>query len=342
MQILSRSVPLLLLSFSLLRITQAAVLSTPISISQNEVLNGTLAGGVPTQFRAIPLPERGGNIEKWDCLELAVRILPNLALLDFTDWIRPEQWTMSAPGGLVVGISLSGAQRGVRGIESRYVIWGIYETVKDMIINDEPHAAIYQLKWQENIVGTLAFFHSHLLSLSSNDTVGNVTEDVLYVPFLNGTHPSLLVVPPPDTSALVASDPGLEVQNVVISRSYDRLLNPYGTFINILSLLTDAAEHSENLAIRSPFTAFVGSFGAVQATVSGPETSKPMLRPPFFKYRYLCEGLGALSQQLISKRRKARSDQLFPEFKIILFLDGVQIGTVHFEPAGGTSASTAI
>lgn len=331
MQILLRSITSLVLSSSLLCATQAAVLSIPISISQNEVLNGTLTGGVPTQFSAIPLPERGGTLEKWDCLELAVKIIAGLAHLDFNEQIRPVRWSSGAPSCLLIGVSLSGTQRGIRGIEARYVIWGIYETVKGMISNVEPHAAIYQLKWQGNIVGALAFYHSHVLSLPSNETISNLTQDVPYGYLSNIADPAQLVLPSPNVSALAAPTPGLTVAFQVVSRSYNRSLNPYGVFINILSPLLEAAEHSENLAIRSPFTAPVGSYAAVQATVSGPENSKSMLRPLFFKYGYLCEGLVGLSRDLISPRRKAQLDDLYEEFKIRLFIDGVEIGVVHFE-----------
>lgn len=332
MQTPLRSTTLLLLSFLLLRTTQAAVLSIPISISQNEVLNGTLTGGVPNQFSAIPLPERGGPLDHWDCLEMAVKIVANLALLDFTAQILPVRWGVGAPSGLIIGVSLSGTQSGVRSIEARYVIWGIYEIVKGMINNDHPRAAIYQLRWQGQTVGALAFYHSQTLGLPSNDTFGNNTQDVPYGYSLSITDPALLAVPSPNISALAAPWPGLTVAFEVVSRSYDRSLNPYGVFINLLSLLLEVAEHSANSAIRSSFTAPVGSYAAVQATVSGPESSKSMSSPPVFKYGYLSQGIAGASRELIGMRREAHTDEFFEEFKISFFVDRVEVGTVHFEP----------
>lgn len=334
MQVLLRSTTLLLLSFSLLCTTQAAVLSIPIPISQNEVFNGTLTGGVPTQFSAIPLSERGGPIDKWDCLGMAVKIVANLALLDFTERLLPVRWGDGAPNGLIIGVSLSGTQSGVRSIEVRYVIWGIYEIVKGMINNDEPRAAIYQLRWQGNTVGALAFYHTRTLSLPSNDTIGKNTQDVPYGYSLNIIDSALPVVPSPNISALAAPWPGLTVELEVVSGSYDRSLNPYGVFINMLSFLLEVAEHSANSVIRSSFTAPVGSYAAVQATVSGPESSKSMSEPPFFKYGYLSQGFAIVSRQLISMRRKEHPDAFVEEFKIFLFIDRVEVGTVHFEPGG--------
>ncbi len=327
----SRSIFLLCLTLLLLRTTQGAVLSTPISISQTDALNATLTGGVPSQFSAIPQPERGEPIDKWDFLELAIKIVAFLARLDFTKQIQPDRWSADAPSDLVIATSLSGTRRGVRGIEARYVIWGIYEAVKAMINNDVPHAAIYLLKWQGNTVGTLAFYHPWTLSLSRNDTIDNITHDVPYASLSNITDPAPLVVPSPNMSIKGTPTPGLKVAYGVVSGPYDHSLNPNGVFINILSLLLETAEHSENMAIRSPFTAPVGSYDAVQATVSGPASSKSMTQPPFFKYKYLCEGLVGLSMEL---RRRRQPDEFFDEFKVVFFMYNMEIGVVHFHPGG--------
>jgi hypothetical protein len=330
----SRSIFLLCLTLLLLRTTRGAVLSTPISISQTEALNVTLTGGVPSQFSAIPQPERGEPLDKWDFLELAIKIVAFLARLDFTKQIQPNRWSADAPSGLVIATSLSGTRRGVRGIEARYVIWGIYEAVKAVINNDVPHATIYLLKWQGNTVGTLAFYHPWTLSLPRNDTIDNITHDVPYASLSNITDPAPLVAPSSNISVLATLTPGLRVAYGMVSGPNDHSLNPNGVFINILSLLLETAEHSANMAIRSPFTAPIGSYDAVEATVSGSGSHKSMTQPPFFEYEHLCEGLAGLSIELVRLRRRPQPDEFFDEFKLVFFMYNVEIGVVHFHPGG--------
>ncbi|MCJ1458632.1 hypothetical protein MMC28_009006 [Mycoblastus sanguinarius] len=322
MQIPSRSIGFLLFLFSWLCTTQAAAPNTPISIIQDVIINGTLTAGIPAQFSADPLLERGGDFDPFACFELAVRSVAALVAHDPTDQIRPAEWNID---GLTIEVSLSGVQqRRVRGIQVRYVIWGIYEAVKGMIVYHAFRATTYQLKWQGTIVGTLGFRSTQVLLLpNTDDANGNITQNVAYVPLSNSTDPALLVMQSLNTSASTASNTELEVQ--ILGLEGGRSLNPYAIFINILGLLVDAAEYSGNLAIRSSFTTTVGGSG-VQATVSGPETSKPMSRRPWLTYHWLCRGLGTGSEILVSSR-------YFKEFKIKLLLQGVELGNVDFRPS---------
>lgn len=334
MQIPSRLAVLLALFFKRVCISEAAALdirNSSITINQDELLNGTLTAGVPTQFEAIWEPQRGGAFDRFDCVALAVKVLSGLALSDSSDHIVPQGCTMGPDmGGFTIAVNLHGIPLRTRGIQVRYVIWGIDEAVKVFIQTNTFKVSVFDLKWQGNAVGCLVLYNTPLLRIPSNDTLSIITQDVSSLSLLNGTLPALLGAPSFNVSTLAA--PHFSIQ-FLRDDTHQAPLNPMKLFFIILALLLTAAEHPADQAIYQRFTATVDGSG-VQALVTGPQTSKPMMRPPVFKYSWLCKGLKITSEFLITTRR-------FEEFLIKLRVDEVEIGNVLFQSTGRTAALIA-
>lgn len=322
MLICLRSATLLLLLFSWFRITRTAATnaaSTPISINQNELFNGTLTAVVPTGFEAIVIVILGSKFLNIDCFHLAVTFLAGIATQEPTDQIRPVQ---RSSGDLIIGVSVSGTPPGTRGVQVRYVAWGIYAAVSSLIAEGQFQSTIYELKMQGTTVGKLAIYKKPQLSLPSGEATNNdTTQDVPYLSPLNDTDPTLQVVRSTNDSALA---PVLVDFQFIKRGPRARPLTPSGIFTNILAVLLVVLEHSESQPITELFLLAIGGSGVV-AAITPPETSKSLSTPPFLTYTILSQCMRYLSDALVRMH-------YWYEFRIKIIIDGVDVGGVQFEP----------
>ncbi len=117
--------------------TSAAALNPrPTLLSMTQLSTGAnlsdtvLTATVPAGFEVVPLAHRGSAIPDLICLDAAVRLMSHLADLNWEDVIEPEAKSVA---GVTIETSLTGTARGSRGIQVRYVIWGIYRVIQDLI-----------------------------------------------------------------------------------------------------------------------------------------------------------------------------------------------------------------
>lgn len=310
------------------QVAALAVQNSSISSSQLANVNANLTA-VPPAFDIRRLPKRGPAFDKFDCFGLATNLLSGMARSDTSNPLPPHQW---AAHGVRLELALTGARRGTRDVLTRYVIWGIYKAVGEMIQADDFGKSIFMLKWQGKFVGSLTFsplVPVPLLSIPSNDTMSNITQDLSPPSLSNNTSPVLLVNPSLKMNSLAA--PSFEIQ--VFGKSPYTSLDPSGVFMNMLGLLVAAADHPASETITSPFTVAVAEFD-VQVAVTGPTDGKPITTPPLFLYNHLCIGLHELSESLLRTRH-------FGTFKVRILVDDTEIGWLFFGPTAGTTALTA-
>lgn len=302
-------------------------------ISSMENLKTSLISRIPSQFEAVALLPRGESFVDLDCLGLATTVVSEIANFDFQASIAPETWNFH---GVSIGTSITGARRRVRDIQVRYVIWAIYTAIRELIRTGIWLSIIYQLKWQGEVVGSLGIYKTQMLSLPSrNDAFQNATRELFSsLPVLSNT--SLAIPPIPvvsNFSTVAVPDPDLDI-TILRSDRPSPPLNLYGVYINILALLLRAAENDASQTISSPFGITVRE-SRVQAIVKGPDTtSKPMTRPPYLKWSFLCIGLKTASNFLVGTRYSR-------EFKVRLLVKDVEIGNMQFEPRNEAIWETA-
>lgn len=80
-------------------------------------------------------------------LDLAVLAMSKVADLDWKVLIGPTEVNLE-------GVTLATGVTGTRGIQVRYVIWGIYRAIQDLIRSGITwQETLYELKWQDQVVG---------------------------------------------------------------------------------------------------------------------------------------------------------------------------------------------
>lgn len=322
---LSSLLPVFIEWICITQVAALAVQKSPISTNQLTNVNGSLSA-IPTEFEVQRLPQRGTPFENLGCFGLATNLLDIMARSDTSKPLPPREWAIN---GIHLELSLTGAPWSSHGVLTRYVIWGIYEAVKEMILADDFGSSTFLLQWQTKIVGCLTFSALPLLRIPSDNTMSNITQDLSPPSLSNNTSPLLLVDPSLNTNGLEAGEFSIQI----FPRTPYTSLDPSGIFMNMLGLLVVAAEHPWIQMITSPFTVAVAEF-SVQIAVTGPADGKPMTTRPLLLYGRLCIGLSRLSDWLLRTHN-------FGTFGVRLFIDETEIGWLFLGPRAGTTVLAA-
>ena len=306
----------------LICVARAAVLKSRSSLilaSQNGLLNETLGAGVPDDFETIGHTSRGGQLNSHDFFGLAIQVASDLAARESNSLIPRQKWLES---DIALGLSMYGTPRRTRATEARFVVWGIYKAA-EVIAATSYRGTSLQLKWRGVGVGTLGFYKEPLIlpgiAVANNETRSNASPLTL-----DSTITDLPTLTPSNATALTAAQLQIQISDVDPGRSIKDQMSPADVFMTMLLLLVEATKYSTNDPIMTGFVqAFKG--GSVKATVTGPETPKPLSKPPFFLFPWLCQGLREATRTMIN------TPKLYA-FKIKMLVDGIEIGNVEFAP----------
>lgn len=288
--------------------------SAPARISPlQDGSNLTVPEGVPNGFEAIVQEPRGPKLRQISCFMAAIEIIgEHLALETFTGRIPAQGWSQS---NTVISVSTQGLAQ--NGIERRYVIWGIFKALDQMVQEKNFRSAIFRLEWRGNLVGKVAFHPADLVGVDAGGQPTNINRPI-FQPFSNGTgsSDSALYVP------AGVGDLGLETKFFWLGPP-SQPLDFYGIFMNLLGVLMQAAEQSENRIIRETYTTSVG-YG-VKITISAGSRAKLPTRPPFLKYRWIIKTVALIPRTLAPMAA-------LDAFRIELLLYKVPFGMILVEP----------
>ena len=300
--------------------------STSLDIFQIEnsgQLSPAVGSVVPSSFQATQVQERGGLLHEGGCFNTAIRVLSGLAHLDFKQPIGKKEWNWY---GIAFGVTLSGTPPGSTTIENRFMIWGIFVAVRDMVANSDFREAVYELKWSGNTVGVLGIYNTPHLDSSGNVAFRRMTQTLFStLPTANDTMGAANTTSSTDLSAPALLNNELEINFMREEdpRHPPQQMNPRMVFLTIISTLVFAAPHSSSDTIIRSFTlTSPGDF--VQVSVEGARR-KPLTRPPYFTYSRLCTALKTTSDVLLQTN-------YFKTFRIQMKLNSVEIGNLIFEP----------
>ncbi|KAL8991702.1 MAG: hypothetical protein Q9169_007733, partial [Polycauliona sp. 2 TL-2023] len=152
-----------------------ALPSDPLSLYRlnNDVRPGDdtiLSVNVPAGFTIVPQSPRGEAITDLTCLNLAVNIASEVADRSAEALIEPAAENLN---GLTFSTGIAMAPAGTRGIQARYVIWGIYRAIQDLSRTGVWQEIVYELKWQGQTMGALGIFKTSRPHLTISNSEGD-------------------------------------------------------------------------------------------------------------------------------------------------------------------------
>ena len=284
--------------------------------------NLTVPEGVPNGFDAIIQEPRGPRLRHFLCFMAAVEVIgEHLALGDFTGRIPAQGWSQS---DTVISLSTQGLAE--NSIQRRYAIWGIFKALGQMVQEKNFRSAIFRLEWRGTLVGKVAFYPADPVGVDAGGQPTNINR-LSFLPPPNGT----------DTRDSALYDP-TDVEDLGLEANFFWLGPPtqpldfYGIFMNLLGVLMQAAEQSENRIIRETYTTSVGH--GVQITIFAGSSSKPPTRRPFLTYRWIIKTVALIPRILAPM---AVSDA----FRIEMLLYKVPFGMILVEPVRSMTVLTS-
>ncbi|KAI4209265.1 MAG: hypothetical protein LQ349_009564 [Xanthoria aureola] len=309
-------------------------------ISAPEQPDALLSATIPAGFEVVPRNLRGANIPELTCLGLALNVVSRLAVLNWEAHTVPASENLD---GIKFATSVTAARRGTRGIQARYVIWGIYRAIQDLIRARDWRETVYELKWQGQIMGSLGIYKTtttqaqaqtkqRLTTLPSSNEEGpaNSLNQVRQDHFSSSSDST----PSSNDSSVQATTqpvPANRDLEIIISYPGDPdtpVLGPHSVYIVMLAMLILGARNPAAATITESYGLSVAGFNA-QIAVTGPEqTRKPMTSPPFFTWRDVFTAVRATSGELVARR-------YFRSFKVRCLVEGVEVGNLRVEPRGG-------
>ena len=217
----------------------AAVLnqpSVPMNITQPQHLTNRTLGTdvIPSDFTLEIETTRGPGLPDVFVLKGAIKVIgEHLALNDFVGRIPPQAWLYH---GIVFAVSTKFASESQ--IQRRFVIWGISKVVQLMALDKDFRSGVSYLKFQGEIVGSLALYPVGYPSLHGSFEIDDI---------------ALLDAP-------ISSDDSISNGSVSIGEIDLRitvlqppvLLDLYDYLVNIMTLLVLAAQFPDGRIIEIP------------------------------------------------------------------------------------------
>ncbi|KAL8924695.1 MAG: hypothetical protein Q9208_003885 [Pyrenodesmia sp. 3 TL-2023] len=295
----------------------------------------TFTASVPPDFEVVALTRRGWAMPDLTTLNLALLVMSKVAELNWDALTGP---TTESLEGVTLATSLHGTPPGTRGIRVRYVIWGIYRAVQDLMRSGitwlQP---LYELRWQGQVVGSLVFYYktkpTERVTLPNNDEEKNHSSHQLRQdhssisppPASNGRLPAIS----PQNSPADLADDGLEIL-IYYADEHTPVLGEYDVYINMLAMIVHGARGPSTATIVQDYGLSVTGFDARITVTGAKDTPKPVSRPPLFTWHVLFLGMRSTSRELWQTRT-------FRSFRVKLQINGVEVGNILMDPWGGPS-----
>ncbi len=232
----------------------------------------------------------------------AVHAMADLALEDFYEPLVPIAYSLdtfpevsiapkaTAPGGA---------------IQTRFIVWGLYQGIAAMTRMKKSQTATFILKWEATIVGYISVVRprAQLSGAESNDT-----ESLLRRPKSQGSNRIEEIAQNPPNATHTTNDHSLTVSFIPTGPA----LTGYEVLITVLYALAYAAQYPSAQAAEAfklhPSDArdmYLGVVGSITA--------------PFFQYRGVIETLDKIPRYMLYQGR-------FSGVTFRMFLGGVEVG----------------
>ncbi len=297
--------------------------SVPISIIEPQHLSSSPLSDIPAGFTVKMEQARGSYLSARLCFEGAIALIAReLALEDPKGKIDGFH---SGIDNVVIGVTTTMATADT--IERRFVMWGLLVVLTKMADEVGFRSAVFLLKWQGGIVGSLALYNKGSLGLNAQSDSLNMTTEVITQPSFvgGGTNGSIL-----STSTSLGEQISLQFNLL----EDPRVLNQHNVFLNVIGVLIHAADHGADEIIRERYLFSLTDHGIV-VYVSGPRSSQPPSIAPFLTYRIVVTAMAAVPQAL------ARPGFQYA-FEVKISIDRLSFAQIVFRPTeSGTVLAVA-
>ena len=272
----------------------------------HRLTNSTSLGRVSPYFTAlIDETARGPPVPVFSCLEAGLLVLgDHLAIESFTGRVQAQGWSTT---NVAVAVSTQGVPG--NSIERRFVIWGIFDALRQMVGGGENfNSAIWTLKMRGELVGYLSIHPRDLDMMDDRD--GSIIGTELD-PTLSSVRSDTNGSVAPDSNILEAGRLRVIVSVLVPHRP----VNLSGVLLSFLGTIVEAAERPPTGVIRDPLISEIaGSY--IQVLVS------PGVN---LTYKLLIKALTLIPSRLAEPRIQGA-------FQAQIYLGTVKAGTIGVWP----------
>ena len=283
--------------------TNAQLLNTTLFSSDIDPNFGIVANYAETKIPITP------------CLMNIVELLANYAALDWMSSVRVRQGVVlpSYPQIEFAVIPKDPASS----VEVRFVIWGIWVGIRDMINRNKFFEAEFELYWEEKVVAYMYFTKPEDPGPSSNNMTLGTDEPLTLSPTSDGTA-SVMLNSSNSTTNLsdTLNDDGFSWAPLFPPTA--KTLSIFEVFLTVIAGLKNAAPHPALDKIPGAYASAAVNVDASLQIFLHKRTS-PRPRPPYLQYIHVIEAL-----KLVPAYMKAQGR--FAELYFLMQVNNVAVG----------------
>lgn len=280
-------------------ISPSQTLSTTFTNSQS--LNTTLFSSDIDPNFGIIANYAETNIPITPCLMNIVELLGNYAELDWLSSVRVRQGVVLPSYPQIEFAVIPNAP--ASSVEVRFVIWGIWVGIRDMVSRNIFCEAEFELYWEEKVVAFIYITKPiDLGPSSSNETLGT-DGPLMLSPTSNGTASVMLDSSNSTTDLSNTPNEGGFSWSPLYPRSA-KTLTIFEVFLTVIAGIKNAAPHPALDKIPGPYaSAAVNVDASLQIYLYKRRSPRP--RPPFFQYIHVIEALKLVPAYMLAQGRFA-------------------------------------
>ena len=249
------------------------------------------------------------------CLMNIVELLANYAELDWMSSVRVRQGVVLPSYPQIEFAIIPSAP--ANSVEVRFVIWGIWVGIRDMVSRNIFCEVEFDLYWDERVVAHMYFTKPMDLGpSSSNETLGT-DEPLTLSPTSNGTASVML---DSSNSTTNLSDT-LNEERFSWTPTFPpeaKTLTIFEVFLTTIAGLKNAAPHPALKKIPGAYaSAAVNVDASLQIFIHQRTTPRP--RPPYFRYIHVIKALKLVPAYMLAQGR-------FAELYFLMQVNGLPVG----------------
>ena len=249
------------------------------------------------------------------CLMNIVELLANYAELDWLSSVRVRQGVVLPSYPQVEFAVIPAAP--ATSVEVRYVIWGIWVGIRDMVGRNNFREVEFDLYWDERAVAHMYFTKPMDLGPSSSNETRGTDEPSTLSPTSNGNASVIL-----DNSNSTTNLSGtLNADGFSWEPTFPphaKTLTIFEVFLTVIAGLKNAAPHPALDKIPGAYaSAAVNVDASLQIFIHKRTTPRP--RPPYFQYIHVIEALKLVSAYMLAQGR-------FAELFFLMQVNGLPVG----------------
>ena len=283
--------------------TNAQVLNTTLSSSDIDPRFGIVGNYAETKIPITP------------CLMNIVELLASYAELDWQSSVRVRQGVVLPSYPQVEFAVIPNAP--ATSVEVRFVIWGIWVGIRDMVSRNNFVEVEFELYWDETVVAHMYFTKPMDLGpSSSNETLGT-DEPLTLSPTSNGTASVMLE----------SSNSTTDLSDTLNAErfSWDPTFPPHAKTLTIFQVFLTVIAGLKNAAPQPALDKVPGAYASAAVNVDASlqifihKRNTPRPRPPYFRYIHVIEALKLVPAWMLAQGR-------FAELFFVMKVNGVPVG----------------